>query len=353
MRQDLPHDRSVTIADVAERAGVSAMTVSKALRDTGRLSADTRARVKRAAEDLGYVPNVLAGALSSRSTTLVGVLIPSVSDRVYAEVLSGINATLRPQGFQTFIGETFFNPDLESALLHTMLSLQPAGLILSGGIRRTDRTLRLLARRTVPAVQLWDGDDPSLDATIGLSHHLAGRMAADHFTALGLHNCAYIGAELDRDLCASRRLEGFRSGLSAARLTEITDPDLPRQVDTGDRLTAHLLAENPKVQAIHYLNDAMALGGLRRLFTAGVRVPQDVSVIGFNGTSAATAVRTRLTTLALPLHDIGQRAAASILTLRHTGGTLPPDLIAPHLIAGNTTLPCQPANASLCAGGGA
>ncbi|HSF62880.1 MAG TPA: LacI family DNA-binding transcriptional regulator [Paracoccaceae bacterium] len=332
-------DQTVTIADVARQAGVSPMTVSKVLRDTGRVSAETRARVKRAADELGYVPNGLAGALAARSTPIVGVLIPSVSDGVYAEVLAGINAVLRPQGFQTFIGETFFNPDIEAALLRTMLPFRPAGLILAGGIARTPAADRLLLHRATPAVQIWDGDNPALDATVGLSHREAGRMAARHFLDLGARHCAYVGAQLQADICARLRLEGFREGLAeaGATLIEVTDPDLPRQTDTGRDLTARLLSQGVQVDAIHFLNDAMALGGLRQLFAAGIDVPGDVAVMGFNGTSCATAVRTRLTTLDLPRDQIGRRAAQAILSLRATGGTLAPLLIAPRLVRGNTT----------------
>lgn len=332
-------DQTVTIADVARRAGVSPMTVSKVLRDTGRVGADTRARVKRAADELGYVPNGLAGALAARSTPIVGVLIPSVSDGVYAQVLAGINAVLRPRGVQTFIGETFFNPELETALLRTMLPFRPTGLILAGGIARTPAADRLLARRNTPAVQIWDGDSPGLDATVGLSHQEAGCMAARHFLTLGVRHCAYVGAQLEADICARRRLLGFRETLAQAgvELVEITDPDLPRQADTGRDLTERLLARGARVDAVHYLNDAMALGGLRALFAAGVRVPTDVSVMGFNGTSCATSVRTRLTTLDLPREDIGRNAAECILALRDGAVPPPPLLIVPRLVQGNTT----------------
>lgn len=332
-------DQTVTIADVARQAGVSPMTVSKVMRDTGRVGEDTRARVKRAAEELGYVPNGLAGALAARSTPIVGVLIPSVSDGVYAEVLAGINTVLRPQGMQTFIGETFFNPELEAGLLRTMLPFRPAGLILAGGIARTAQAEHLLSLRRIPAVQIWDGDAPGLDATIGPSHDAAGRMAARHLLATGARACAYVGAQLDADICARRRLTGFRAELAQAGvpLTEVTDPDLPRQTDSGHDLTARLLAGGAAVDAIHYLNDAMALGGLRALFAAGIDVPGQVAVMGFNGTSCATAVRTRLTTLDLPRAEIGRQAAQAILALRD-GVPLPPARpVVPRLVAGNTT----------------
>ena len=136
--------KAPTIVTVAAAAGVSPMTVSKVLRGTGRISAATRQRVMQVADELGYVPNGLAGALSSQSSQIVGILIPSIGDIVYAGVLAGINSVLVPRGFASFIGETFFDPENEARLVRTVLSLKPSGLILTGGLERTSATAHVL-----------------------------------------------------------------------------------------------------------------------------------------------------------------------------------------------------------------
>lgn len=337
MSQDPLSRRATTISDVAQAANVSGMTVSKVLRGTGRISAETRARVLRAAEDLGYVPNRLAGALSSQTSPLVGVLIPSISDHVYSGVLAGINAVLHPGGFTSLIGETFFDPETEARLVHTMLSMKPAGLIVTGGVRRTEQSLRLLRQGGLRCVQLWDGDNPALDATVGLSHDTAGRIAATAFLAAGLYDACYIGAEVQRDLCAARRMDSFARTMATAggRCRVIIDPDLPRNTEGGQELTARLLRQGPTPQAIHYLNDSMAIGGLRAILAAGLDVPAQVSVIGFNGTALRHAVRTRLTTIEVPLREVGERAARAVIGPLSVQG---PDLVPIRLVAG-TTLP--------------
>jgi LacI family gluconate utilization system Gnt-I transcriptional repressor len=338
MSQEPSHHRPRTIADVARAAGVSPMTVSKVLRGTGRISEETQARVRRLADEMGYVPNGLAGALSSQTSRLVGVLIPSVSDQVYAEVLSGINAVLNPRGLTGLIGETFFDPATEERLIRTMLSMQPAGLIISGGINRTAAALRLLRQGGPRSVQIWDGDRPDLDATVGLSHVAVGQLAAQTFLSVGLRDCCYIGAELARDLCAAQRCEGFLSTLrqAGASARSFTADDLPRNAEGGRVLTERLLGQGPLPSALHYLNDAMATGGLRALLAAGIAVPDAVSVIGFNGTSLRHAIRTRLTTIEVPLAEVGRRAAEAVIRQDHPAEPERVELVGMHLNPGTT-----------------
>jgi LacI family transcriptional regulator, gluconate utilization system Gnt-I transcriptional repressor len=310
------------------------MTVSKVLRGTGRISAATRERVIQVADELGYVRNGLAGALSSQNSQIVGVLIPSIGDMVYSGVLAGINAVLVPRGLASFIGETFFDPQNEARLVRMMLSLKPAGLILTGGLNRTPGTLHLLRQSGVRCVQLWDGDRPDLDTTVGLSHIAAGQAAADVFLAAGLRDACFIGAQLDRDLCAARRLQGFRQRMTEAGgiCRVLSDDTLQRDVASGQGLTAALLNQGALPEAIHYLNDAMAIGGLRALLQAGVNVPGQTSVIGFNGTSLRHAIQTRLTTIEIPLNDVGTRAASALLD----SGTDKTDLVPFRVVMGTT-----------------
>jgi LacI family transcriptional regulator, gluconate utilization system Gnt-I transcriptional repressor len=310
------------------------MTVSKVLRGTGRISAATRERVIQVADELGYVRNGLAGALSSQNSQIVGVLIPSIGDMVYSGVLAGINAVLVPRGLASFIGETFFDPQNEARLVRMMLSLKPAGLILTGGLNRTPGALHLLRQSGVRCVQLWDGDRPDLDTTVGLSHIAAGQAAADVFLAAGLRDACFIGAQLDRDLCAARRLQGFRQRMTEAGgiCRVLSDDTLQRDVASGQGLTAALLNQGALPEAIHYLNDAMAIGGLRALLQAGVNVPGQTSVIGFNGTSLRHAIQTRLTTIEIPLNDVGTRAASALLD----SGTDKTDLVPFRVVMGTT-----------------
>lgn len=245
----------------------------------------------------------------------MGVLIPSIGDLVYSGVLAGINSVLVPRGLASFIGETFFDAQKEARLVRTMLSLKPAGMILTGGLERTVGTLHLLRQSGVRCVQLWDGHHPNLDATVGLSHVAAGQAAADIFLAAGLREAVFIGAQLNLDLCAARRLEGFHARITQAGGTchVLADDALQRDAASGQALTASLLQGQIPPSAIHFLNDAMAIGGMRALVAAGVDVPRQTTVIGFNGTSLRHAIQTRLTTIEVPLAEVGSRTAMALL----------------------------------------
>ncbi|AJC82867.1 LacI family transcriptional regulator protein (plasmid) [Rhizobium etli bv. phaseoli str. IE4803] len=331
--------KTVTLAEVAAKAGVSKMTVSKVLREVGNISEETRLRVRQAAHELGYLPNSLAGTLSSRRSRIVAVIIPSISDIVYAEVLSGVNAILRPRGFQTFIGESQFDSSVEADLIRAMLSFQPAGLLLNGGMARSVDAEALLARRNCPAIQLWDCDRHALDFSAGPSHEEAGRLVAKHFLDRGLRRIAYVGAELDKDLSARRRHLALKSSLAAAGIDLVSVcEDRPRQAVTGRFLTEQLMRMHPEIDGIHFLNDAMALGGLSYLHQAGLPVPERISVVGFNGTSLANAVRTRLTTIDVPRTEIGEKAAQALLQMTEAEPMSDFWQARLELVQGNTTL---------------
>lgn len=315
------------------------MTVSKVMRNIGNISEKTRLRVQEAARELGYVPNSLAGSLSSRKSQLVAVIIPSMSDVVFSEVLSGANSVLKTQGLQTFFGESHFDPETEAGLIRAMLSFQPAGLLLNGGMARNEDAAALLAQRHCPAIQLWDSEASLLDFSAGPSHEEAGRLVAEHFRSRGLTRIAYVGAELERDLCARQRYMSLRTALAKDGIDVVAEisEDMPRQAVSGRALTERLLATHPAIEAIHFLNDAMALGGLSWLHEAGIAVPEQISVIGFNGTSIPNTVRTRLTTVDVPRKPIGEIAATALLDIMNGKQTMRAWQAPIRIVEGNTT----------------
>lgn len=330
---------NVTLADVALRAGVSRMTVSKVLRDTGSISQQTQAKVHEAVAHLGYVKNSLAGVLSSQKSATVGIVIPSASDSVFAEILSGTNSVIRPHGYSALIGETLFDPEIEYDTISKILSLQPAGLIVAGGVERLPKTHALFAQRRCPIISIWDKDNRDGDLTIGVSHRVAGSIAAAHFLERGHKEIGYVGSELKLDTCARHRFEGFRNHLEKADLavrTEIED-QAPRQAPSGRRLTEALISSHPETTAIFYLNDAMAIGGLSWLYEHGVAVPERVAVAGFNGTSIDHSIRTKLTTIDVPRRFIGTAAAHALIRLVDGETKVTVKSLDFRLILGNTT----------------
>lgn len=324
---------------MAKLANVSTMTVSKVIRKTGSISEPTQQRVREVIDELGYLPNLIAGSLSSQSNLMVAVIIPDLANQVFGETLRCINQVLTATGMHTLIGTSDYHTDIEEELIRTMLPWQPCGLILTGGITHSASTYKLLGAKPCPIIQLWDNDVPEFDVNVGFSHIEAGRIMARHFHEKGFQKIAYVGAQHDKDVCAARRYDGFRDELKkcgrgvVAQIAGVGDRDTPG----GLAGTQELLKQGTHFDAIYYLNDAMAIGGLTHLHQAGIKTPEQIAVAGFNGSSKGQLISADLTTVDTPRWSIGDIAARSLLA-RIAGKDVPSKIdVSPKLIKGNTT----------------
>lgn len=331
--------KKVTLSDVAKVADVSTMTVSKVIRKTGSISKPTQDKVYAAIDQLGYVPNQLAGSLSSQVNLMVAVIVPSLGNRVFADVLLGIDDVLNGAGMHTFVGQSNFHTDIEEEIIRTMMSWQPSGLILTGGISHSLSAQRILAAQSCPIVQIWDNDEPDFDVNVGFSHELSGQIMANHFKERKFQKVGYVGAEHDIDVCAARRFDGFRKQMEVygTQVASEIVPNGERQTPDGIVGTERLLKRVPDLDAIFYLNDAMAVGGLTHLHRIGKRVPKDIAVAGFNGSSRGQLIHTDLTTIDVPRREIGEFAARSLLD-KVAGKSVPRKMdFQINLIQGSTT----------------
>ena len=166
--------RTLTIRDVSEASGVSDMTVSRVLRGRGDVSQATREKVLLAAKELGYVPNKIAGALASQRVNLVAVIIPSMSNMVFPEVMMGINEVLGDTDLQPVVGITNYLPEQEEKVLYQMLSWRPSGIIIAG-LEHTEASSKMLSAAGIPIVEIMDTDGSVVDCAVGISHRRAGR----------------------------------------------------------------------------------------------------------------------------------------------------------------------------------
>lgn len=313
----------VTAKDVAERAGVGTMTVSRALRAPDSVSARLRARIDKAVAELGYVPNRLAGGLASSRTRTVPVIIPSLSNNVFPDIVEGISAVLQKEDLQMLLGNTQYFLAEEEKLVSAFLSWSPDGVIITG-LEHTDRTRRMLEAANIPVVEILELGENPIDMNIGLSHFQAGRAMGEHLLAEGYKRIAFVGPQMDRDLRSAQRLEGLRAAVSAAGLK--TGPavslDRPSTVRAGGEALSKLLADAPDIDAAFFANDDLAMGALLECARRGIDVPGTLSIAGFNGLEFAGEVVPRLTTIMTPRYEIGRRAA-EMLTARLAGDDVP------------------------------
>ncbi len=260
-----------TIADVAARAGVSTITVSRALRDPARVSQELRDQIDEAVRALDYVPDQHARALASARTNVIGVIIPSLTNNVFADVLRGIYDSIAQSPYQVQLGNSRYSPIEEERLLGIFLSQRPAALIVSG-VDQTERGRALLKSAGCPIVQIMDLSDDPVDMMVGFSHKAGGHLITSHLVAAGYRRIGFLGARMDPR--TQRRLEGYRAALIDADLYDprrITTTPASSSVSLGRDLLRDLLARMPDTDAVFCNNDDLALGALVRVPAGGAR----------------------------------------------------------------------------------
>ncbi len=303
-----------TLVEVAALAGVSKMTASRALRGAADVSERNVEKVLRASEEIGYVTNHLATSLSSRNTNLIGVIVPSLSNVVFAEVLAGISDTIHESGKRPVFGVSNYDAEIEQGIIRDMLSWRPCGMIVTG-FEQTDQSRKLLEGAGIPVAQIMDVDGEAIDINVGLSHSDAGRDMAQALIKRGRSRFAYIGSALDKDVRARKRMEGFRRELHRQGL-ELVDMRVGTGFSSlamGRDLTAKTLRSGAEIDCIYYSNDDMAAGGLFAAMAAGLEVPGDLLIAGFNGLEFLEGLPVRLTTARSPRRQIGAETTRVLL----------------------------------------
>ncbi|MFC3532347.1 LacI family DNA-binding transcriptional regulator [Vogesella facilis] len=315
----------VTLHDVGQAAGVSAITVSRVLHTPDKVSEALREKVLAVVEQLGYVPNRAARHLASARSHTVLVLIPSLSNTVFIDTLAGIEEVLQPAGYQMLIGNTHYDAAQELQLLRAYLEHSPDGLLLTG-LAQSAEFSQLLARHRLPAVHMMDLTADGRDC-VGFSQEDAGRAMCEHLLARGRRRIAFLGAQLDERV--QKRLDGYRAALAAAGChqpaRELLDPR-PSSMQMGADMLDALLAAQLDCDAVFCCNDDLAIGLLARCQQRGIAVPGQLAVAGFNDLAPAAWTTPPLTTIATPRHDIGRIAAQQLLA-RLRGETTRPACI--------------------------
>lgn len=297
------------IQDVAKAAGVSAITVSRALREPERVAQRTRAAVLQAIERLGYVPDLVAGALASRKSRVVGAVVPTIAGAMFADTVQGMSDALRDEGYQLLLGAHGYDLAAEQSLVQAFLGRRADGLILTGA-QHAPGTRRLLAAAAVPVVETWDLGRNPLDMTVGFSNFRAAKAMAEHLVARGYRRIAFVSGPLRGYDRSRARRDGFRAGLARgpARFLELHVPG-PTGMRAGAEAIAALLARDPEVDAAFFVNDVMAAGALMECQRRGWAVPQRVAIAGFGDFEVAAATSPALTTVRISGYEIGRRAA--------------------------------------------
>ncbi|SLN70493.1 HTH-type transcriptional regulator GntR [Falsiruegeria litorea R37] len=289
------------------------MTVSRVLRNRGDVSDATRARVLAAAKELGYVPNKIAGALASNRVNLVAVIIPSLSNMVFPEVLTGINQILEDTELQPVVGVTDYLPEKEEKVLYEMLSWRPSGVIIAG-LEHSEAARTMLDAAGIPVVEIMDTDGKPVDAMVGISHRRAGREMAQAILKAGYRHIGFMGTKMPLDHRARKRFEGFTEVLGKNGI-EIEDREFysgGSALAKGREMTKAMLDRSPDLDFLYYSNDMIGAGGLLYLMDQGIDVPGKVGLAGFNGVELLQGLPRQLATMDACRLEIGRKAAEII-----------------------------------------
>lgn len=303
-----------TLAHVARLANVSENTVSRVIRNKGAIADETRSRVISAIEQLGYVPNRAAGSLASSSSLIIGVILPSLSNIVFPEVLQGIHAALAETPYQPMIGVTDYDLLQEQKILSSLLAWQPAAIITTG-FDHTETSRCMLQNNRIRVAELMDIDNTPVDLAVGLSHRKAGYQSARYLASRGYRRIGYVGHDWTADRRAFLRYEGFRQGLQDAGQSVIAEARCAGGSSTlaGRDTLAGLLSRGKSIDAIVFSNDDMAVGGYMHCLGAGLDVPDDLALFGFNGLDIGQALPKPLSTIRSNRFLIGKTAAETLL----------------------------------------
>ena len=311
-----------TLADVALAAGVSPITVSRALRGERAVDPKLVERVREASERLGYVPDPAARALASQRSNHVAILIPKLSNALFVDLLDAAQQTLRAAGFQTLIGVTHYDEEQEEQLLREHLLHRPAGMLITG-LNHNAATQALIDQSRVPCVHLMDLPlgvvlETNADAVhcVGFHQNQAGAALTHHLLTQGRRRIAFAAAQLDPRVI--QRLYGWRTTLQQAGLY---DPALehlnpaPSSLALGGNMLAHILQQQPEVDAIFFCNDDLAQGALLTALKLNIPVPERVAIAGFNDLTGSDQMVPPLTTVRTPRAAIGREGAEMLLRL--------------------------------------
>lgn len=306
--------RGVTMAAVGRLAGVSQVTVSRALSDPAKVSPETLTRIREAIELTGFVPNALAGALASRRSMLISALVPSITNLIYSTMVGAFSEGMRARGYQILLSETGFDLDDEARSIALHLSRRPDAMMLTG-IHHAPAARKALLSAEIPVVELWDITGSPIDVCVGFSHTQTGVAVADFAHEAGYRKAAVIHAGDER---AKRRVAAFARRHREHTGQAVTDVNMRTAaslVGMGRRGLSTLLDEHDFGGGLVFCSsDLLAQGVIIEAQVRGLAIPGEIAVVGFGDQEFAPHVAPGLTSVRVDREALGRAAASALLS---------------------------------------
>ncbi|MBY7961769.1 LacI family DNA-binding transcriptional regulator [Vibrio fluvialis] len=300
-----------TLQDIADQVGITKMTVSRYLRDPNSVAQKTQEKIAAVIDELGYIQNRVPAILSKSSSRAIGIILPSLSNQVFAHLVQGIEAVTKAAGYDTLIAHTGYSSKEEEEKIAALLSYRVDGLILTE-TNHTDRTLQMLNSAGIPVVETMEIPLSPIDMAVGLDHEQTSYEVVQNMIARGKKHIVYLGARLDTR--TRLRMKGYERAMQNAGLE-------PLQVSTGEHssftlggaLLEKALREQPQLDAIFCTNDDVAIGAMMYCAHKGIKVPEQIGVVGYNALDIGQAIIPKLTSVETPRFEIGKKSAELLL----------------------------------------
>jgi LacI family gluconate utilization system Gnt-I transcriptional repressor len=336
---------------VAQAAEVTAITVSRFLREPARVAPATAERIRSALARTGYVPNKQAGLLASGVSNIVAALLPNLANSIFAETAQGLSDGLQAAGYELLIASTSYSLEREEQQLRSLLGWHPAALVVTGRLHASG-ALKLLAQAHAdgtPVIEIWDhhpsargGREPHF-TQIGFNHDEVGSAMADHLLRAGHRYLAYVDSSVEEDYRAHERGLAFSAtAKSAGAHVEWLTAPVGDAFDAGRQLLGELVrAGPPAITAAAFANDHLATGALLEAVRCDIAVPQRLALLGFGDFALARQLRPALSSVQLPRRQIGERTADSLILALRDGQPAQPAALSWSLVARGTTVSDQ------------
>jgi len=305
-----------TLDDVAKKAGVSTATVSRCLNGPEKVSKNTRQRVMEAVEILGYTPNFAARVMAARRTFTIGAIIPTMDNAIFARGLQAFQEELGQMGYNLLVSSSAYDPKREEEQIRSLVARGADGLLLIGHDRAAS-VYEYLENQNVPVLAAWSFIEGERIPSIGFDNRKAMFALAEEVIRLGHQKIAMISGKIEGNDRARLRLAGLRDAVAAHGLdpSDVCVVERPYGVEDGTQAFEEVMSCHPKVSVVMCGNDVLAVGAVRGAQRMGLKVPDDISITGFDDIELAQIISPPLTTVHVPHREMGRKAARELVNM--------------------------------------
>ncbi|HEY5715127.1 MAG TPA: gluconate operon transcriptional repressor GntR [Psychromonas sp.] len=301
-----------TLQDIADRVGVTKMTISRFLKDPSQVSAVMQEKIAVVVEELGYIPNRAPDLLSRAKSNAIGVLVPSLTNQVFSEVIRGIESVTEAAGYQTMLAHYGYSNKVEEQRISYLLSYSIDGLILSES-QHTERTLKMIHTAGIPVIEMMDITSPAIEQAVGFDNVDAAYRMVSTMIKKGYRHIVYFGARMD--VRTKLKQKGYAKAMQEHGLVANTVfTEAASSFTLGAALLQETLAKHPKTDGIFCTNDDLAIGAIFECQRLGISIPKQIGIAGFHGLDAGQIMQPNLASVITPREKIGRVSAEQLLS---------------------------------------